>query len=53
MENAQDEIDNLRILVDLVLNRIKREARDDKFDTVEQLLWYVPINILTQYIEEG
>ena len=48
----QDEINNLRILVEVILAKIKREAEGGTYKTVSELLWHVPTNILQSYVKD-
>ncbi len=50
---AQEEINNLRILVEMVLSRIKRDAENKDYRVINELLWHVPTQILQTYIKEG
>lgn len=48
----ENEIEKLRILVDVVAKRIERDIKAGNTDTLKELLWNVPTVILSQYVKE-
>ena len=50
---AEDEIRNLSIVVDTVERRIVREVKEGKLETLHEILWNVPTNLLQKYATEG
>lgn len=46
----ENEIDNLRILVDLTAKRIVKQVNKGNLNGLTELLWYVPIEILKEFL---
>ena len=49
---VEDEIRNLAMLVDMVEKRIEREVKEGKLETLHDILWNVPTNLLLRYVTE-
>ena len=45
----EKEIENLRILVDTVANKVANQVKKDKLDGLKGLLWNVPTDILAEF----
>ena len=46
---AREEIENLDVLVNVVALRLEKEVKAGDTKALKELLWNVPINILSQY----
>ena len=47
----EKEIDNLRILVDMVAKKIAIQVKRDELDSLKEMLWNVPTNILAEFLK--
>ena len=45
----ENEIEKLRILVDVVAKKIEGEVKADDTKGLKEMLWQVPTNILAEY----
>ncbi len=47
-----NEIENLRILVDMAAKKIAAQVEKGNLDELKTLLWNVPTNILADFIQD-